>query len=348
MQLHMEGKKTAVLSVTSLGFPWATQDPFLFCVFHSDAYPAGNASFGPAASLEGRQLGNDFTLKDGWRMYHGRTVPGFPVHPHRGFETITVVRKGMVDHSDSLGGAGRYGHGDVQWMTAGKGIQHAEMFPLLHQETPNPLELFQIWLNLPGADKLVNPHYAMLWKEQIPEYVEMDEYGKSTKVEIISGSIGGVSAPDPAPRSWAADVNNEVAIWHIQMEANAFWNLPTASSGITRSLYFFEGDDIRIDGISVSSGKAVQLAPDREVIIHNGGKTGRLLLLQGRPIQEAVVSYGPFVMNTQEEIQQTYREYQQTQFGGWPWPRPDQVHEPGKGRFALHPDGLEERPPGSL
>ncbi|HEX4925826.1 MAG TPA: pirin family protein, partial [Bdellovibrionales bacterium] len=110
-----------------LGFQWAVQEPFLFCVHHHDLYPKGTAAFGPEASLlDGRDLGQDFEPKHGFRMYHGTEVPGFPVHPHRGFETITIVRKGYVDHADSLGAAGRYGEGDVQWMTAGAGVQHSE------------------------------------------------------------------------------------------------------------------------------------------------------------------------------------------------------------------------------
>ena len=136
--------QNAVLRVEPLGFPWETSDPFLFCVHHDDAYPAGNEVLGPAASLDGRQMGEDFAGKDGWRMYHGRHVPGFPQHPHRGFETVTVVRRGLLDHSDSLGAAARYGRGDVQWLTTGgRGILHSEMFPLLERAQPNPLELFR-------------------------------------------------------------------------------------------------------------------------------------------------------------------------------------------------------------
>jgi redox-sensitive bicupin YhaK (pirin superfamily) len=344
----MKEKRSVVLKIESLGFPWQTQDPFLFCVYHADAYPVGNAEFGPDASLKGRQLGNDFAIKDGWRMYHGRKVPGFPVHPHRGFETVTVVRKGMVDHSDSLGGAGRYGHGDVQWMTAGKGIQHAEMFPLLNQDGPNTLELFQIWLNLPRAGKMVDPFYTMLWKEDISEHVHLDETGLSTRVEVVAGSLGEVTAPDPAPNSWAADGNNEVAIWYVEMEAGAKWELPSASPGINRNLYFFEGEHIQLNMDSIPANKSISLAADRDVSIHNGTATGRFLLLQGRPIAETVVSYGPFVMNSREEIQRTYQDYQQNQFGGWPWPRPDMIHDAGQGRFALYPDGREELPPKAL
>src|SRR5262249_40395259 len=141
---YMRRMSAAVLETLPLGFPWVTADPFLFCVHHDDAYPAGNEKMGPAMSLAGRNLGQDFAGKDGFRMYHGTVVPGFPGHPHRGFETVTFVRRGYIDHSDSLGAAARFGPGDAQWLTAGGGIVHSEMFPLLEREKPNPLELFQI------------------------------------------------------------------------------------------------------------------------------------------------------------------------------------------------------------
>ncbi len=137
-------KTSVIRQSVPLGFQWPTSDPFLFCVHHEDHYPKGNGKFGPDASLAGRDMGQDFAGKDGWRMYHGDDVPGFPGHPHRGFETVTVVQRGIVDHADSLGAAGRYGDGDVQWMTAGAGVQHSEMFPLLHEDKENPMELFQI------------------------------------------------------------------------------------------------------------------------------------------------------------------------------------------------------------
>src|ERR1044071_1774244 len=133
---------TPIKQIRPLGFPWETADPFLFCVYHNDAYPAGNDAMGPAASLAGRDIGQDFAGKDGWRMYHGQIVPGFPRHPHRGFETVTVTRRGFIDHSDSLGATARYGDGAVQWMTAGSGIVHAEMFPLLNPSGQEPAELF--------------------------------------------------------------------------------------------------------------------------------------------------------------------------------------------------------------
>ena len=151
-----EMEEHAVREVRALGFQWETKDPFLFCVHHEDKYPEGNEDMAPdPALLEGRQIGQDFLLKDGWRMYHGNTVPGFPGHPHRGFETITVVREGMVDHADSLGAAGRYGNGDVQWMTAGKGILHSEMPTSFDKES----HATQLWLNLEKKMKYCEPQY---------------------------------------------------------------------------------------------------------------------------------------------------------------------------------------------
>src|SRR5512147_533997 len=207
-------KTDPVLELLPLGFPWQTVAPFLFCVHHDDAYPAGNAQLGPAASLAGRDIGQDFAGKDGWRMYHGDTVPGFPRHPHRGFETVTIVRQGLIDHSDSLGATARYGHGDVQWLTAGRGIMHSEMFPLLDDSAPNPLELFQIWLNLPAASKMVAPHFTMMWGEKIPKARFVDGEGHGTDVTVVAGALEGAAAPlAPPPDSWASRADSGVAIW---------------------------------------------------------------------------------------------------------------------------------------
>lgn len=332
---------TAIKNTKPLGFPWATQDPFLFCVYHKDNYPKGNEKMGPDASLAGRNLGQDFDPGNSWRMYHGDTVPGFPQHPHRGFETVTIVPKGLVDHSDSLGAAGRFGNGDVQWMTAGKGVNHCEMFPLLNQEKENHLLLFQIWLNLPSKSKFVEPHFAMLWSDQIPTHQSAD--GK-IKAAVIAGQIGDTKAPAPAPNSWAADPANDVAIWTIQMEPGTSWELPPARPGTNRSIYFYEGDTLTIDDHTLQEHQCVELHPDVPVTLKSGSKEGRILLLQGKPINEPVAQYGPFVMNTQDEIRQAMQDYQRTQFGGWPWPENDHVHPREKGRFAKHADGrLEEK-----
>ena len=336
-------KTNSIISIKSLGFMWPVTNPFLFCAHHLDDFPAGNEQMEPEKSLlKGRDIGQDFTIKDGWRMYHGETIPGFPAHPHRGFETVTVVTKGLVDHADSHGQAGRYGGGDVQWMTAGAGLQHSEMFPLLNQKDRNPAELFQVWLNLPKAKKFVKPHFKMLWSEDIPLVRIQDEDGKLVEVNVIAGSLNNTTALDPAPDSWAAEPENEVAIWTIKMESGAQWKIPVASEQANRTLYFYRGSSIQIDGDEIPVEKAIQLKPNQELRIENGNADGYLLLLQGKPINEPVVQYGPFVMNTQAEIQLAMHDYQRTEFGGWPWPRRDQVHPREKGRFARHQDGTEE------
>ncbi|MBL7811224.1 MAG: pirin family protein [Bacteroidetes bacterium] len=328
-----------------LGFMWETIDPFLFCVHHEDFFPKGNAAMGPDPELfKGRHMGDDFIIKDGFRMYHGRTVPGFPGHPHRGFETITVVRKGLVDHADSLGAAGRYGEGDVQWMTAGKGVQHSEMFPLIHTDKENTMELFQIWLNLPAKDKMTEPHFKMLWADTIPHFTHTDNNNKKTEVEVIAGKLADKQAPAPPPNSWAADAANEVAVWNIKMEAGAVWTLPKAAKGLNRMLYFYQGENIQFGGTQIPKYTAVEVTSDQDIEIINPDHESRILMLQGKPIAEPVMQYGPFVMNTKEEIMKAFDDYHATQFGGWPWPRTDQVHDRSKGRFAKHADGrIEEK-----
>jgi quercetin 2,3-dioxygenase len=338
---------SVVLATRPLGFPWPTSDPFLFCVHHDDAYPEGDERLAPRSSLAGRNLGQDFEGKDGWRMYHGRVVPGFPQHPHRGFETVTIVRRGFIDHSDSLGATARFGRGDVQWLTAGGGIVHSEMFPLLERDRPNPLELFQIWLNLPASDKLVAPHFAMLWDEAVPRLRAADDSGKSTEVAVIAGRLADNRPPSPPPHSWASRPDTEVAIWSISMEAGARWVLPrTAGEETLRTLYFFRGDTLAIAGERFSSHAAIAVDSTTDVQLEAGAQPTEILVLQGKPIAEPVTAHGPFVMNTRQEIQQAIADYQRTRFGGWPWPDDAPVHARDAGRFAKHADGRVERKDG--
>ena len=336
---------SVIIQTQPLGMPWATIDPFLFCVYHDDAYPKGNAQMGPDASLAGRNIGQDFAGKDGWRMYHGETVPGFPSHPHRGFETVTIVRKGLIDHSDSLGATARFGGGDVQWLTAGRGIVHSEMFPLLKRDEANPLELFQIWLNLPAKSKMVAPHFTMLWSENIPQQRFTDAQGHPTDVSCIAGRLADVGAPlAPPPDSWASQAEADVAIWTLKMAPGARWTLPAAAgAGTRRQLYFFKGAGVKVGGQRIDGRGAIELRASAEVELVNGSETSEFLVLQGRPIGEPVSQYGPFVMNTRAEIEQAFADYQRTQFGGWPWDDNAPVHGREPTRFAKHADGREER-----
>lgn len=272
-------------------------------------------------------------------MYHGQRVPGFPAHPHRGFETVTIARQGYIDHSDSLGAAGRFGNGDVQWMTAGKGVQHCEMFPLIHTDKPNPTELFQIWLNLPRSRKTAEPYFSMLWAESIPEILVKDDYGIASVLRLIAGKFEGSAAPQPNPDSWAADPANHVNIWTINTDTNGKFTIPATPVGVNRTLYFYEGQQVSIGDKIIRPGNLIRLKTEEAIQLNNGSSEGKFLLLEGKPINEPVVQYGPFVVNTQEEVQQTYAEFRKTQFGGWPWPSYENVHREAPGRFAKYPDG---------
>jgi hypothetical protein len=334
----------SIIQTVPLGPQWPTIDPFLFCAHHLDVYPAGNDDLGPVASLAGRDIGMDFAGIDGWRMYHGATVPGFPQHPHRGFETVTFVRRGLVDHSDSLGATARFGRGDVQWLTAGKGIVHCEMFPLLDREGENVTELFQIWLNLPAADKMVEPYFTMMWGEELPRHTVTDAEGRSTAITVIAGELAGLRPPPPPPDSWASRPDADIAIWHLVLEPGARFTLPIAASHETvRTLYVFEGS-LDIDEQKLETNTGALLRVDAEVKIDGGSDGAEALVLQGRPIGEPVARYGPFVLNDEAGIEQAFADYRETGFGGWPWPADDPVHGRDAGRFARRPDGREDRP----
>jgi redox-sensitive bicupin YhaK (pirin superfamily) len=333
-----------VLQEVPLGAQWPTIDPFLFCAHHNDAYPEGDERMGPARPLTGRRIGQDFDGIDGWNMYHGSVVPGFPQHPHRGFETVTYVRRGLIDHSDSLGAAARFGRGDVQWMTAGRGVVHSEMFPVVDRERPNPLELFQIWLNLPAEDKLVDPYFTMLWCEDLP-VVESVTDGATARVTVIAGRFGDATAPPPPPNSWAARPEADLGIWHLSLEPGAACTLPATSPDVVRTLYVFDGSGLRVGGTALGSSVGVLLRSDADAPLEAGDETVEALVLQGRPIGEPVARYGPFVMNTEAEIEQAFADYRETGFGGWPWGDDDPVHDRDRGRFARHADGRVEDAP---
>lgn len=333
-------KKVAnmIKSIQPIDLHWPTQEPFLFCAHHFDHYPKGNSALGVEAKyFAGRNLGSDFEEKDGFRLYHGKEIPGFPVHPHRGFETITIVRRGFADHADSMGAAGRYGEGDVQWMTAGSGVQHSEMFPLLHQDKENTLELFQIWLNLPKKNKMVDPNFKMLWAGNIPK-IKKEKY----EVTLVSGEFEGQKYFEAPKDSWASDPDNQVNILLVKVQANGEFQYPERE-GTNRSVYFFEGAGASLNGKAVKPKSAVFIEPGEELQIVASAEC-EFLILEGKPINEPVVQYGPFVMNTREEIMQTIQDYQASHFGGWKWNREDMIHGPKIERFAKYPNGKIERP----
>ena len=252
----------------------------------------------------------------------------------------------MSINSDSLGATARYGRGDVQWLTAGAGIQHAEMFPLVFRDQSNPLELFQIWLNLPARSKMADPYFTMFWGDGIPRHDLVDSAGRRSTLTTIAGRWRGVSdrLQSPPPDSWAAQPEADVAIWTLAMETGAQCQLPPGDEASHRDLYFFSGAELAINGTAVSPGHRISVACDRELTLTAGASAVELLLLQGRPIGEPVVQHGPFVMNTRDEITAAIRDYRRTQFGGWPWGQNDPVHARERTRFAKHADGRIEEP----
>mmetsp|Transcript_22202 Transcript_22202/g.35851 ORF Transcript_22202/g.35851 Transcript_22202/m.35851 type:complete len:347 (-) Transcript_22202:269-1309(-) len=331
-----------VRKVEALQFPFQTPDPFLFAVYHNDAYPAGDDKMQAPRKGDGA----DFDPSAPYRMYHGDRVPGFPQHPHRGFETITATMDGIIDHTDSVGNAGRYGLGDLQWMTAGKGIVHGEMFPLVNNDRPNHLRLFQIWLNLPSARKMTEPAFVMHWAPDIARVRSADGL---TSVVVWAGELMGARGAPPPPMSWAADSSNDVAVWFLTMKPGASFTLPPAAAGSAsnRTLYFFAGAGVSVGGRALTNHSAVELDAAQSADLHvppAAGNDTLLLILQGKPIGEPVAQHGPFVMNTRAEINQAFSDYQETQFGGWPWPDDAMVFPRDKGRFALV-NGKETRPP---
>jgi len=337
--------KSNIIEVGKLGFQLQVLSPYIICFHHRDLFPAGNGRMEPSSYISTRLKGNDFREDVPYRMYHGDKIPGFPYHPHRGFETITVVLKGMIDHADGLSLSGRYGDGDVQWMTAGKGLQHSEMFPVLDTAKENPLELFQIWLNLPKKNKFVDPYYKMLWREDIPVFLHKDESGLLTTLKIINGTYNNTTYLEANPDSWAYDSKNHVNIWLLEMAPNATFTLPAISSTLNRALYFYEGDSIKIENQKIAAKSYIYLDGENETVLENQDTTSYLLLLDGEPINEPVAAYGPFVMNTDQEITDAYNDYKKTQFGGWPWDSDEPVHPVNRGRFATYSGGKTSYPP---
>lgn len=339
-----------ILRSEPLTRPWAGTDPFLFCAHHQDHYPASNGDQGiPADRLQDRAIGDDFSGLDGFSMYYGTDVPGFPAHPHRGFETVTIVPRGLVDHADSLGATARYGDGDVQWLTAGRGVMHAEMFPLRDGEGDNPLNLLQIWLNLPARSKMADPAFAMLWDGTIPRYRTAATADAAAEVKVIAGAYrpqeedrDPIVPPPAAPDSWASNPDADVAIWQIRLAPGARLRLPAAEGAATRrTLYFHAGDAITVDGMVQPGNRLIEVEARATLeLMNSGASEAEILVLQGVPIGEPVVAQGPFVMNTREEIDQARRDFGRTQFGGWPWPVSGPVHKAGAGRFARYPGAV--------
>jgi quercetin 2,3-dioxygenase len=233
-------------------------------------------------------------------------MAGFPMHPHRGIETVTYMLNGRVDHKDSMGNSGSIGKGDVQWMTAGSGILHEEM-PKEPEE--GILEGFQLWVNLSSSLKMTEPHYRGLTSSQIPE-VKRDD---GITVKIIAGEFGGVEGA-------VKEIFADPTYLDVTILAGAFFEQPV-KQGNTAFAYVFEGEgifgDFKLD--SLDNGKSVSatrllIFADGDLVKAYAKDHVRFLLISGKPLNEPIARYGPFVMNTPEEIKQALKELQNGTF----------------------------------
>jgi len=227
---------------------------------------------------------------------------GFPLHPHRGIETVTYVLRGEVQHKDTLGNSGRIGAGDVQWMTAGRGIMHEEM----PQVRPEGIAGFQLWVNLPARLKMTRPRYQEIRSDQIPEIKRED----GTRVRVITGTVDGVSGP-------VTGIAANPTYLDVFVPAHASFTQPI-ERGHTAFAYVFEGEakfaGEKEDGTMISSPRLVVLGDGDHMKVRTDAAPVRFLLVSGKPLHEPVARYGPFVMNTEEEIEQTLLELREGTF----------------------------------
>jgi redox-sensitive bicupin YhaK (pirin superfamily) len=224
-------------------------------------------------------------------------LAGFPMHPHRGIETVTYMLDGAVTHRDSIGNSGTIGAGDVQWMTAGGGIMHEEM----PQAVEGRMEGFQLWVNLPARLKMTRPHFQEIAADQVPVVHRKD----GSILRVIAGIADGVTGP-------VIGISADPTYLDITVPANSSFTYPvTASHTVLAYLYrgqaSFSKDGMFGDA-SASAPCLMVLADGDQVLVQTNAEPTRFLLLSALPINELIVRYGPFVMNTQEEIRQALRD----------------------------------------
>lgn len=224
---------------------------------------------------------------------------GFPLHPHRGIETVTYVLVGEVHHKDTLGNSGSIGAGDVQWMTAGRGIMHEEM----PQVRPEGIAGFQLWVNLPAKLKMTAPRYQDIRSNQIPEVIKEN----GARIRVIAGAIAGTSGP-------VTGIAADPIYADVFVPPHASFT-QLVSQGHSAFAYVFEGEArFADDGAMISSPQLVVWGDGDQVSVTTAEKPVRFLFVSGAPLREPVARYGPFVMNTKEEIEQTLRELRQGTF----------------------------------
>ncbi|HJQ93471.1 MAG TPA: pirin family protein [Candidatus Thermoplasmatota archaeon] len=225
---------------------------------------------------------------------------GFPDHPHRGFETVTMLLDGEFEHKDSHGNRGRLRPGDVQWMTAGAGVVHSEMPSSDLRAKGGRLHGFQLWVNLPQADKMMRPRYQEMPASSIPE---AKVHG--AVVRVVAGDFQGTKA--------AIDTRTPIQYFHAQLEDDAAVQFPVPE-GHEGFVYVFHGS-ASVAGKAVPAHNLAVLSGSGEVTVHAGGEGAHLLFVTGVPLREPIFQYGPFVMTTREEIVQAVEDFRSGKFG---------------------------------
>ncbi len=253
------------------------------------------------------------------------------------------MREGFIDHSDSLGATARFGRGDVQWLTAGAGIVHSEMFPLLKPDAGNRLELFQIWVNLPAKSKFAAPYFTMFWDKDVPRV----RPAAGVEVTVVAGPLDRRGAARAAARLVGRESAKPTSrSGSITLEQGAKWTLPPAKGGTARTLYFFVGGKLEIEGRALTKHAAIEVAADRPVTLAAPGRQGRSAADARATDRRARGAIRP-VRHEHARRASSKRSttYQRTQFGGWPFRANDPVHPRERGRFAKHADGRVEDAP---
>ena len=227
---------------------------------------------------------------------------GVGVHPHAGFETVTIAYQGKVAHHDSAGNSGIIGEGDVQWMTAGSGLLHKEYHEEEFSKKGGPFQMVQLWVNLPAKDKKTKPKYQEIINSKMGRYNLPGEKGF---VEVIAGEYGGVKGP--------ATTFTPIQAYNARLKKDAKLDLSFPKEYNT-GLLIVEGN-VKVDGINAHADHFVLLKNDGEYFSIEATKDSIILVLSGEPINEPIVSYGPFVMNTWEEIEQAVNDVNAGKFG---------------------------------
>lgn len=338
MQLFGRKGKGKILKVQDAIMHWDCEDPFIFTSHHYDLYPEGNVQQAPPLEeINRRSLGHDYDKVFGYRMYDGKVSPGFPIHPHWGYETFSVASQGYVDHFDNMGNQGRYGYGDMQWVSAGSFYVHNEMYPLAFTDRENPVLLTQIHLNLPIKDKDTPNEVRTVWLEDIPVVK-----GEGYEISVYCGHFADTDGVPANPVSWAADPSHHVKIAMIRMEPGATVDI-SPTEAVHRNIYLTEGR-ATVDGQEFPGNTRLKIDPKEGISVTMGDSASEIWVLEGDPIGEKQTSFGPVVKGKFKEVRRDNQYIREHIMDGWCWDYVNQKQDLGTERFFMDGDGKESRP----